>query len=145
LAARSATLGNTNPIVHIEIPEYAQGRKLWLREALRIASEAHHSGVRFLAGTDSGGAPYLYYGFSLHDELAFLVEAGFTPMEALEAATRAPGQFFGFKDSGTIAVGNRADLVLLTADPLADIHNISKIETVIRDGKLYDQQNSMSS
>lgn len=129
-----------NPIVHIAIPEYVQGRKLWLQEALRITREAHQAGVRFLAGTDSGGVPYLYYGSSLHDELALFVEAGFTPMEALQATTRDPAQFLGLKDSGIIAVGNRADLVLLTADPLADIHNISKIDAVIRDGRLYDRR-----
>lgn len=128
-----------NPIVHIEIPEYVEGRKLWLQEAERITREAHKAGVRFLAGSDSGGVPYLYYGFSLHDELALLVEAGFTPMEALQAATRNAAQFLGLKDSGTIAVGNRADLLLLAADPLADIHNIGKIEAVIHDGRIYDR------
>ena len=129
-----------NPIVHIAIPEYVQGRKLWLQEALRITREANKNGVRFLAGTDSGGVPYVYYGSSLHDELALLVEAGFAPMKALQSATRAPAEFLSLKDSGTIAVGNRADLVLLNANPLTDIHNISKIEAVIREGKLYDRK-----
>lgn len=129
-----------NPIVHIEIPQYVEGRKRALREAMRITREAHEAGVRFLAGTDSGGVPYLYYGSSLHDELALLVDAGFTPMEALQAATRNPAKFLGLKDSGTIEVGKRADLVLLTADPLADIHNTSKIEAVILDGQYLDRR-----
>ena len=81
------------------------------------------TGVRFLAGTDRGGVPYLYYGFSLHDELALLVEAGFTPLEALQAATRNAAEFLGLKDTGTIEPNRRADLVLLAADPLADSAN----------------------
>jgi hypothetical protein len=128
-----------NPIVHIEIAVYVEGRKHGFEEAMRIAREAHNAGVPFLAGTDSGGVPYLYYGFSLHDEVALLVEAGFTPMEALQAVTRNAAQFLGLEDSGTIEIGKRADLVLLTADPLADIHNTRKIEAVIVGGRLYDR------
>jgi hypothetical protein len=129
-----------NPIVHIAIPEYIDGRRRGLQEAMRITREAHHAGVGFLAGTDSGGVPYLYYGFSLHDELALLVEAGFTPMQALQAATRDPAQLLSLKDSGTIEVGKRADLVLLTADPLADIHNSRNIVAVIQGGRLWQRR-----
>jgi len=99
------------------------------------SSAAHDAKVGFLAGPDSGGVPYLYYGFTLHDELALLVEAGFTPMQALQAATRDAAQFLSNKDAGTIEVGKRADLVLLAADPLADIHNTQKIEAVIVHGQ----------
>jgi hypothetical protein len=129
-----------NPIVHIDIPEYVAGRKHEFQEAMRITRAAHEAGVRFLAGTDSGGVPYLYYGFSLHDELALLVEAGFTPMQALQAATRDPAQFIGLNDTGTIEIGKRADLVLLGADPLADIHNTERIEAVILGGRLLDRR-----
>src|SRR5215472_13077828 len=107
-----------NPIVHIGIPEYVEARKRAFQEAMRITRPAHQAGVPFLAGTDSGGVPYLYYGFSLHDELALLVDAGFTPMQALQAATRDAAQFLGLKDTGTVEIGKRADLVLLVADPL---------------------------
>ena len=123
-----------NPIVHINVPEYVASRKREFQEAMRIARAAHDAKVRFLAGTDSGGVPYLHYGFTLHDELGLLVEAGFTPMQALQAATRDAAQFLSNKDAGTIEVGKRADLVLLTADPLADIHNTQKIEAVIVHG-----------
>ena len=129
-----------NPIVHIPIPQYVQGRKRAFEEAMRITREAHQAGVRFLAGTDSGGVPYLYYGSSLHDELALLVEAGFTPMQALQSATRDAADFLGAKDSGTITAGKRADLVLLSADPLANIHNTQKIEAVVVGGKFLDRQ-----
>lgn len=125
-----------NPIVHIDVPEYVAARKRAFDEAERITREAHAAGVRFLAGTDSGGVPYLYYGFSLHDELALLVASGFSPMQALQAATRNPAEFLGLRDAGTIQPGKRADLVLLTADPLADIHNTEKIDSVIVAGKL---------
>jgi len=128
-----------NPIVHIDVPEYVAARKHAFEEAERITREAQAAGVRFLAGTDSGGVPYLYYDSSLHDELALLVASGFTPMQALQAATRNPAEFLGLRDAGTIQPGKRADLVLLTADPLADIHNTEKIDSVIIAGKLLDR------
>lgn len=128
-----------NPIVHIDVPEYVAARKRALDEAERITREGHAAGVRFLAGTDSGGVPYVYYGWSLHDELALLVASGFTPMQAIQAATRDPAEFLGLRDAGTIQPGKRADLVLLTADPLADIHNTQKIDSVIIAGKLLDR------
>lgn len=129
-----------NPGVHIEIPDYVEGRRRAVQEAVRITRTAHGARVRFLSGTDSGGVPYLYYGFSLHDELALLVEAGFTPMEALQAATRNAAKFLGLTDSGTIEIGKRVDLVLLSADPLVNIHNTRKIEAVILNGRLLDRR-----
>jgi hypothetical protein len=129
-----------NPIVHIEIPEYVEARKRAFQEAMRITRAAHHAGVPFLAGTDSGGVPYLYYGFSLHDELALLVDAGFTPMEALQAATLKPTQFLGLADQlGTIAPGKQADLVLLEANPLDEIRNTQRIRAVVVQGRYLDR------
>src|SRR5438132_14278708 len=84
---------------------------------------AHRLGVLFLAGTDVSAA-YTYPGFSLHDELALFVEAGFTPLEALRTATVNPARFFGTTDSmGSIEVGKTADLVVVDANPLEDISN----------------------
>lgn len=129
-----------NPIVHIEIPEYVAGRKRGFEEALRMTGSAHKMGVPFLAGTDSGGVPYLYYGFSLHDELALLVQAGFTRMEALQAATLKPAQFLELANQlGTIAQGKQADLVLLEANPLDDIRNTQKIRAVVVRGHYLDR------
>ncbi|KAB8180154.1 amidohydrolase family protein [Microbispora catharanthi] len=78
------------------------------------------SGLRVLAGTDVPN-PGLVFGASLHRELQHLVGAGFTPGEALAAATAAPAEVFGMADRGEIAEGRRADLVLVGGDPTADI------------------------
>ncbi|MGH8506542.1 MAG: amidohydrolase family protein [Stenotrophobium sp.] len=95
------------------------------------------AGVRFLAGTDSPD-PYALPGFGLHDELAQLVDAGLTPMQALQSATRNAAEYLGLQnETGTIATGKRADLVLLDADPLADIRNTRRIEAVFVNGKFF--------
>lgn len=92
------------------------------------------------AGTDVG-ALLVLPGHALHDELAMLVEhVGMTPMQALQAATRNPAELFGAQDSlGTIAPGRIADLVLLDADPLADIRNTRAIRAVVLGGRLLDR------
>ncbi len=100
-----------------------------------MAGRLHDSGVPFMAGTD---APigFLAPGFSLHEELAMLVEAGLSPMEVLRAATITPAAFFGLEgQQGTIAPGMLADMVLLGANPLEDIRNTAKIEAVVRKGR----------
>ena len=72
--------------------------------------------------------------------MAILVEAGLTPREALEAATRNPARFLGReKDLGTVEKGKLADLVLLDSDPLADIHNTTKIHAVVTNGEFYER------
>ncbi len=97
------------------------------------------AGVEFLAGTDSI-LDFCFPGFSLHDELALLVEAGLTPMEALQAAPCNPAKFLNMADSlGTVEKGKIADLVLLEANPLDDIHNTKRIAAVVRNGKLFSQ------
>jgi imidazolonepropionase-like amidohydrolase len=79
-------------------------------------------------------------GLSVHEELAWLVEAGLGPMDALAAATTGPARFFGEADtSGRIEAAQRADLVLLDANPLDDIRNTRRIRAVIRAGRLLDR------
>jgi hypothetical protein len=97
------------------------------------------AGVPLLAGTDALN-PFCFPGFSLHDELALLVESGLTPLAALQSATLRPAEFLGrTEDLGLIAPGKRADLVLLSADPLSDIHNTTQIQAVWLHGKLFDR------
>src|SRR5688572_87712 len=96
----------------------------------------YRAGVGILAGTDVGN-PYCFPGFSLHDELELLVEAGLSPMAALQTATRNPAQFLNRQaDFGTVEEGKKADLVLLDANPLEDIRNTRKIAAVVVGGKL---------
>jgi len=104
--------------------------------AHRIVAAMHDAGVSILAGTDSP-MPGIYPGFSLHEEMALLVESGLTPREALRAATLAPAEFLGIAaTTGSIAVGKRADLVLLDADPIRNIRNSRRINAVVLDGRL---------
>ena len=97
------------------------------------------AGVKLLAGTDAP-QPFVYPGFSLHDELKLLVQSGLTPLEALQTATYNPAEFFGMQRSlGTIEKGKFADLVLLDANPLQDITNSRRIAAVIANGRLFDR------
>jgi imidazolonepropionase-like amidohydrolase len=101
-----------------------------------LVGRMRRAGVRFLAGTDLGN-PYLYPGFSLHDELGLLAGSGLTPLEALQSATLGPAEFFRATDSlGTVEPGKVADLVLLDASPLDDIANVGKISAVCAHGAL---------
>lgn len=104
-----------------------------------MVKKLQDSGVKVMAGTDNP-IGFLTPGFSLHKELEFLVESGLTPMEALTAATLHPAEFMRMDDKlGTVEVGKLADLVLLDADPRVDIGNVHKINTVIKDGRVFNQ------
>jgi len=110
-----------------------------MKNSEHIVDEMQSAGVKLLAGTDAP-APFVYPGFGLHDELALLVDAGLAPMQALQAATVRAAEFMGKSAAqGTIEKGKVADLVLLDADPLADIHNTTRISAVIVRGKLLDR------
>jgi hypothetical protein len=112
-------------------PSAVQGQRKVFEMHLQLVSRMHRAGVRILAGTDSS-IPYVIQGFSLHDELQWLVKAGLSPLEALRSATIRPAEYFGIGDSaGSIATGRFADLVVLNADPLRDIANTRKIEAVV--------------
>ncbi len=87
------------------------------------------------------GMPFIYAGFSLHDELDLLVQAGFMPFEALQTATVNPAKFLDLEKSlSTIEKGKFADLILLDANPLLDISNTRKINSVVANGKLFDRK-----
>ncbi len=102
--------------------------------SLNLVKSFHEAGVKMLAGTDTP-VPCAVPGFSLHDELKGLVAAGLSPYEALRAATINAAEFLGaLEQSGTVAVGKRADLILLDSDPLKDIRNTTKLTGVMVGG-----------
>ena len=107
--------------------------------SLKAVGDMHAAGIPIMAGTDST-APNLVPGFALHDSIADLVRAGLTPMQALQAATSKSAEFLSHaSENGTIAPGQRADLILLEANPLENIHNTEKIQAVILKGKYLDR------
>jgi imidazolonepropionase-like amidohydrolase len=100
----------------------------------------HEAGAQFMAGTD-GPDPYVIPGFSLHDELEWLVKSGFTPLQALQSATFNPALFLANLDKyGFAGTGHTADLVLLDENPLQDIRNTRKIFGVVVGGRYYSRK-----
>lgn len=101
----------------------------------RLVHDLHAAGIPLIAGTDAGAVPWSVKGFELAEELELFVEAGLTPQEALESASRVTAEFYGQDDEwGTIEVGKEADLVLLGSDPLEDISNVRDIAGVMLGG-----------
>ena len=94
------------------------------------------AGGKTLAGCDA--ASFVLPGICLHRELELLVEAGLTPMQAIQAATRNNFEFLQEEDLGTLEAGKLADLIILRADPLADIRNTRSVQTVIQKGRVID-------
>lgn len=122
-------------ITRLEKRTLEQNAQRRLQVAFKLIGGMRRAGVEFMAGTDLGNE-YLYPGFSLHDELVLLVQAGLTSMEALQAATQNPAKFLGRLDSlGTIEKGKIADLVMLDANPLEDISNTRRINAVVVNGR----------
>jgi hypothetical protein len=109
------------------------------QDGLRDVAEMRRAGIPILAGSDVG-APLVVPGLSLHDELELLVrDAGLSPLDALRAATLLPARVLGLRDVGTIAPGQLADLVLLDANPLAEIGAPRRIRAVVAAGRLLDR------
>jgi len=82
----------------------------------------------------------LIAGFCVHDEIATMVSAGMSPISALQAATLNPARYLGMEQMlGSIAVGKRADLVVLDANPLTDVANVRRIRAVVLGGRLLDR------
>ena len=107
--------------------------------AMEMVGHLKEAKVPIMAGTDTP-IFLLTPGFSLHNELVLLVQAGLTPMEALESATTRPAQYFGLENKlGLIEAGMLADLLLLNANPLENISNTQKIDAVFKDGKYFNR------
>jgi len=117
------------------LPDVVTGRMRVLGELVRLVGMMREQGVKVMAGTDLSDGR-IFPGYSIHEELALLVDAGFTPGEAIAAATRVPAEFMKMDDVGLIAPLKRPDMVVLTANPLADIHNTMKIDSVVLNGRL---------
>lgn len=108
----------------------------WIKDMI---VRLQNGGVPIMAGTDAPIA-FLTPGASLHEELALLVDAGLTPIDAIAAATHTPASFFGLEDElGAVYPGMNADLVLLHANPLDDIRHVAAIEAVVKSGHLLDR------
>jgi imidazolonepropionase-like amidohydrolase len=100
---------------------------------VQIVGALHRAGVPIVAGTDQ-----TVPGYSLYREIELYVQSGFTPMEAIQAATIVPARVMGLdKELGTIEIGKQADLIILNANPLESIHNIRSVESVITAGTMY--------
>ena len=108
------------------------GEKVFEKE-LAIVGALHHAGIPVVAGTDQ-----TVPGHSLHREIELYVQAGFTPMEAIQAATIVPARAMGLeKESGTIEKGKRGDLILVNGNPLDDIRKIRNVEYVVTHGTMF--------
>jgi hypothetical protein len=107
----------------------------------KLVGDMRRAGVELLAGTDANGWNPVLPGYGLHREMALLVESGLTPLEAIQSATLNPARYFGrLGELGTVEAGKWADLLLLNADPLADIHNTEKIDAVMMRGRYYSRE-----
>ena len=116
-------------------------RKIRFEQERRTTALLAARGVPVLAGTDVGN-PYVFPGFSLHEEMALLVKAGLSPLAALQAATLNPARFLGREredDFGAVEEGKVADLVLLSANPLEKIANSERIWAVVANGRYFDR------
>lgn len=127
----------TPPKAHPTQADVDAGRAEWAN-LLRTFRELVREKAKFLAGTDVPVMP-LVPGFSLHREMRLLVEAGLTPLEAIQAASRNGAQSMNQADRGTIESGKLASMVLLGADPLKDIGNLDAVRTVVLRGRLLDR------
>lgn len=117
------------------VPEqYAPLAQQFFQRQLGIIAALHRAGIPVVAGTDQG-VP----GYSVYREIELYVQAGMTPLEALQAATIVPARVMKVeKESGTVEAGKRADFDILDANPLENIHNIRTVKQVVANGILYD-------
>jgi imidazolonepropionase-like amidohydrolase len=125
LAAQLVDVGPPRPDADV--------REKAFEKMVAVVGTLRRAGITVVAGTDQA-VP----GFSLYREIELYVQAGFAPLEAIQAATIVPARVMGLdKELGTVEAGKRADLILLGANPLDDIHNIRKVESVVASGRMY--------
>ena len=114
--------------------QYADLQEKVFQKEVEIVGALHKAGITIVAGTDQ-----TVPGYSLYREIELYAQAGFTPMEAIQAATIVPARVMGVdKELGTVEPGKRADLIILDANPLESIHNIRTVKFVITNGTMYN-------
>jgi imidazolonepropionase-like amidohydrolase len=134
--AKSALLRRQQALATVAVPQQDDLRAR-LIEHQKVTLQMQRAGVTLVTGTD---AAYLHPpGFSLHDELDLMTEAGLTPAEILRAATINCAQLFPSIEAGAIAAGKRADVVLLNKNPLSDIKSVHDINTVVLRGRVLNR------
>jgi imidazolonepropionase-like amidohydrolase len=136
-------LADLQPGVDRYANNFKPERYQYLRDSyafqLKLVKGFADAGVPLMSGTDATGVGTVA-GFSEHDELRDFVKAGLTPFQALQTATVIPAKYLREADvAGTVAVGKKADLVLLSANPLENIDNTRKIAGVMVHGQWLDQ------
>ncbi len=116
-------------------PSVAQKRRDYANDQKNLML-LYNAGVKVGFGTDSGAVPSRVPGFAEHQELAMMVQAGLTPMQAIQCATRTNAELLGIAEkTGTVTVGKEADLIVLDGNPLDDIHNTQKIAAIWHSGR----------
>jgi imidazolonepropionase-like amidohydrolase len=115
-------------------PAMAPAGRAMFAKYLEVVGALHRAGIPIVAGTDQS-VP----GYSLHREIELYVQAGFTPMEAIQAATSVPARVMKVdKEVGTVEAGKRADLIVVNGNPLEKIANLRNVEKVVAAGAVYD-------
>lgn len=123
--------------VQADVSDFRREYSGWL---FNMVGKINEAGIEIMAGTDTP-IGLLTPGRSLHHELAVMTEAGLSPMEALKTATLNPARYFDMEDElGSIEENMWADLIILDANPLENIQNTLKINTVIKQGKVYNRE-----
>ena len=143
LVNNNVSVDPTLDIYEAMVKEEPQNQYLWPK-VLQLTKMMYNNGVPILSGTDIPNFD-LVPGASLHHELELLVEAGIPPLEVIKIATRNGAQALDIEiDVGTIEPGKQADMIVLSENPLDDISNTKKIETVINNGQLIDRVELMN-
>ncbi|MBP6774293.1 MAG: amidohydrolase family protein [Gemmatimonadaceae bacterium] len=136
---RMAWLADANTVAATDGALGRQARMDFYKKGLTLTKEAYDAGVPVMLGTDANDS-FIFPGSGVHDELAELVTAGLTPAQAIRAATLTSATFLGrTSDFGTVRAGRVADLVLLDADPLADIAHVRRIAAVVMNGRVFER------
>jgi hypothetical protein len=108
--------------------------KIIMKDFKDITGSLYKDGITIVAGTDMG-----FPGYSVFRELELYVECGLTPMQAIQTATITPAKVMKADNvTGSVEAGKRADIIIVDGDPLQNIRNIRKVQTVIKDGNIYD-------